>query len=125
MMPHGVRGYIKRYTLKSLPDSCVIEVQLTVAGDYGQNVLTWVEVVTTRCRLIKAGQSSTEEAEEFAGQNAIHEEMRLIVASEIGLDVGQRVTVNSEIYYISSLDIGLSDKMFRAGLLVRKVGADG
>lgn len=125
MMPGGVKGYIKRMVQQSLVDSCTIQAETSTTGSYGQNVVAWSDVATAKCRLLPAGQGEQEKVIEFAGQDAIADTKRLIVPANTALDVGQRVIVNGITYYVGSLDVKWSDEVFRAALIVRKVGADG
>ena len=125
MMPKGVKGYIKRMVGQSLVDSCTIQAETTTTGSYGQNVTAWSNVATVNCRLLPAGANSREMVKEFAGQEAIEDIKRLIVPFDTALDVGQRVVVSGVTYYVGSLDVQWSDEVFRAAIVVRKVGADG
>lgn len=124
MMPKGVQGYIKRKVQQSLKDSCLIQVEVTTPGGYGQNVEAWVDVATVKCRLLPAGANSREKIVELAGQDAIEDVKRLIVPSSTALDVGQRVIVGGVTYYVGSLEVALTEEVFRAAIIVRKVGTD-
>lgn len=125
MMHKGLPGYMRSFTKRFyLQDSCVIEVEQETKDANFMNVTAWVAVATVNCRLLPAGQTGTERAMAFAGQQSIWVIKRLVVPHDTALDVSQRVTVNGEIYQVAALDVGNTDEVFRQAVVVQMAGAD-
>lgn len=124
MMNRSVLQYIRSITQGLLTSSCTIQVEGTTRGSFGQNVTGWTDVATVRCRILPAGPSDSERAEDFAGAENIKTMRRLIVAHDVALDVGQRVVIGGDAYYVASLEVGVSDEAYRAAVIVRRWGAD-
>jgi hypothetical protein len=116
-----MRSQTTRYYLR---DSCVIEVEQSSEDEDFITTTSWVQVASCKCRLLPAGTGDSESAETFANQESIKVLRRLIVPHGTALDVGQRVTVGSEIYYLASLDIEATDEVFRAAVVVQMAGAN-
>lgn len=117
-----MRSQSSRYYLR---DSCVIEEEQSSKDANFINTTSWVQVASCKCRILPAGQGDQERAETFAGQEGIKVLRRLIVPHGISLAVGQRVAVGSEVYYLASLDIELTDKVFQAAVVIQRAGSDG
>lgn len=125
MMPHGTRGYMRSFARKYfLTTACVIEAEVSGKDADNMNTSGWSTVATTKCRILPAGQGDTERAEEFANQESIRVLKRIAVPDDITLDVGQRVTVAGEIYYIAALNIANTDTVFQQALVIQRAGAD-
>ncbi|MGJ3241167.1 MAG: phage head completion protein [Anaerolineae bacterium] len=126
MMHNGVPGYMRSMTKRYyLRDRCTIEVEQTTRDANFLNVTSWASVADDlACRLLPAGQGDTERVEAFGAQESIKVIKRLIVPHDTALDVGQRVTIGSEVYYVAALDVANTDEVFRAAVVVQMAGAD-
>lgn len=129
MFNRSVTNYIRKATKAFLTTACTIQAeetsQDTSPEGYGQNITTWNNVFVGKCRILPAAAGDSERVKEFAGQEVIDEMKRLILSYNTALDVGQRVLVNSKIFYVASLNVQSTDEAFRAAIIVRKAGADG
>lgn len=126
MLGNGVRNYIRKMTNQTLTERCTIQTETAGTGTFGQPLEGWEDVTTdVPCRIIKAAASAQDESEQFASQDAIEEQYRLIVAYDFALNTSMRVIVDGETFYIVQLETGLTDRAFRSAVVMRKAGADG
>ena len=121
-----LRSYVRKVVAGYLRDTCTLQQETHTRGDYGQTEIGWQNIVSDLpCRLIEAGQNTTEKADDFAGQEAIDEIKRLIVPYDTALDAGQRVLLGGETWYIAALETQMTDESYRAAIVVKRSGADG
>ena len=126
MLGNGVLNYIRKMTKQTLTARCTIQTEAAGTGTFGQPLEGWEDVAAdVPCRVIKAAASAQDESEQFASQDAINEQYRLIVAYDVALDTSMRVIVDGTTYYVVQLETGLTDRVFRSAVVMRKAGADG
>lgn len=125
-MDARLAGYIRGQVNQYLTDLCTIENETVVKAVGEPAVRQWVTVGTdVPCRMIRAGQQTTDESQSLAEQDAIEESYRLILRYDASIEPGYRVTVGGEVYYVASLDRHLSDRVFRSAVITKREGADG
>ena len=118
-------GYIRSQANRFyLTTSCTVEEEQSTQDANNFNVTAWVAVAHVRCRILPAGQGDTERVETFASQEGIRVIKRIALPHDTALDVGQRITVGSDVYQVASLDVANTDEAFRQAVLVQMKGTD-
>lgn len=116
-----IRATARRFYLTS---TCVIEAEQGGKDANFMNTGGWSEVATVRCRVLPAGQGGTDRVAHLADQESIKVIKRIAVPYDTALDVGQRITVGSEIYYVVALETDNTDESFRQAVIIQRKGAD-
>lgn len=123
MLSAQTLAMIRRITGDFLTQTCTIEREAPTRGSYGEPTHDWeVQSTGTACRVIKAGQFNTAANELVGSQETLPDTYKLVVARSTTLDVDYRVTVDSEVFYVTRLETDLADEAFHAALISRQRG---
>lgn len=109
---------IQRAGAGFLTQRCKIEAETETRGDMGEPVIAWAMVADdVPCRVIKAGQFSTDAVQLVGQRETLPEMYRIALPPDTELDVDQRITVDGVTYNVVRLETALTDAVFRHALI--------
>lgn len=118
-----VIGVLRRRMAQSLVDIATIEREAQTVSAMGAPVHTWVLVAEgVACRVIGAGREDM--AQRIAGgAEVMRDEVRIILAHDVVVDVDYRITVGGHVYDVVSIVDAMSQDVFTSVRAVRRRGA--
>lgn len=121
MLPEWRLNQVRAAAGKWLKDSCTIEQQTIVTGEYGEEASQWSVIATdVKCRVIRSARNSGSATQERGAQETLEQEYKLAVPVSVDLGINQRVTVNGVTYQIVRVEIALTDEIFKSATIVRR-----
>lgn len=121
-LPEFLRLKLAAAAGKFLKQTCIIDENQSVTGEFGEEKKNWVRIATdTPCRVIQSGSGrATSAVNEAGAQENIQEEYRLEVTTDIPLRSDMRVQVNGETYFIVRIETRLTDEIFRQAIMTKR-----
>lgn len=121
-LPEWMRRKLTATALMWLKQTCTIEENNAITGEYGEASRLWQIVASNvPCRIIQAAASrSTTAVNEAGAQENILVEYRLEVPNTTVLRSDQRVTVDGVQYSIVRVEEALTDDLFRQAIITRR-----
>ena len=126
-----VRATLRNKALTFLIDTCTIEAKTQSVDEIGAPVNAWIVVASSvPCRVVMAGRSNANNANLAAMQESMTDTYKLSVPVQNStynwtLAIDQRITINSVIYNVVSIEDGLTDTIFRQAILTRERAGNG
>ncbi len=120
MIRSGTLGMMRSLALKLLTQTCSIATKDAGTDVYGYPSQDFTVVASdVRCRLLPAGQGTTNEAGQVSNRETITEEYRLILPHDQAIGPDYRVTVDAVEYEVIRLLRFHTDAITREALVVR------
>lgn len=118
----GTLAYIQRTAATFYKDTCLIEKDVeTTDNQFGSKTHSWVTVAAdVPCRVINLNRSNRSLVEQLASQEVMLDSYQLEVAYNVEIERDYRVTVNSEVYFVTRIESELTDTVFKQVLITRK-----
>lgn len=124
MLHSSTLNAIRRMLEGILTDTCAIERRTMTVDDYGAQVATWAAVRTDcPCRLITDGSTKYMPAEH--GKQLVYPELiRLILPTDVDVQIGDRVVLSDDTYSVSEIRQRRSDALDIQVLITRYRGEE-